>query len=87
MTPSDLIFTPPEVTDTGPGFNRGSGGGAWGCGFEERVGAHARSGGSISYSRRCLRACMCVLKWRLVLQKQMPAFTAASRGMNSAASS
>ena len=39
------FFTPPEVTNTGPGFNRGSGGGARGCGFEERVGVHARTGG------------------------------------------
>ena len=39
------MITPPEVTNTGPGFNRGSGGGAQGCGFEERGGAHARSGG------------------------------------------
>ena len=36
----------PEATNTGPGFNRGSGGGARGCGFEERVGAHARTEGS-----------------------------------------
>ena len=28
-----------------PVFNRGSGGGARGCGYEERVGVHARSGG------------------------------------------
>ena len=27
-----------------PVFNRGSGGGARGCGFEERVGVHARTG-------------------------------------------
>ena len=40
-----LFVTPPEVTNTGPGFNRGSGGGARGCGFEERVGVHARTGG------------------------------------------
>ena len=38
-------ITPPEVANTGPGVNRGSGGGARGCGFEERVGVHARSGG------------------------------------------
>ena len=29
-----------EATNTGPGFNRGSGGGTRGCGFEERVGAY-----------------------------------------------
>ena len=34
---------PLKVTNTGPGFNRGSGGGARGCGFEERVGVHART--------------------------------------------
>ena len=48
------MITPPEVTNTGPSFNRGSGGGARRCGFKERVGAHARSVGSISYSRCCL---------------------------------
>ena len=37
---SEAIITPPEVANTGPGVNRGSGGGARGCGFEERVGAH-----------------------------------------------
>ena len=64
---------PPEETNTGPGFNRGSGGGARGCGFKERVGAHARSEeGSISYSRFCL--CVCVpwhTKWRLVIHKKV----------------
>ena len=40
-----VLITPPEVANTGPGVNRGSGGGARGCGFEERVGVHARSGG------------------------------------------
>ena len=35
------IFTPPEATNTGPGFNRGYGGGARGCHFEERAGAYA----------------------------------------------
>ena len=39
------FITPPEVANTGPGVNRGSGGGARGCGFEERVGVHARTGG------------------------------------------
>ena len=37
--------TPPEATNTGRGFNRGSGGGARGRGFEERVGAYARTEG------------------------------------------
>jgi hypothetical protein len=50
--------------DMGPGFNRGSGGGSHGCGFEERAGAHARTEGVISFSRRCL--CVCV--WRLKRQ-------------------
>ena len=35
-------FYTPEATNTGRGFNRGSGGGVRGCGFEERVGAYAR---------------------------------------------
>ena len=39
------IITPPEVANTGPGVNRGSGGGARGCGFEERVGVYARTEG------------------------------------------
>ena len=51
------IFTAPEATNTGPGFNRGFGGGARGCGFGERVGAYARTeGGVISYCPRCLSA-------------------------------
>ena len=40
-----LFFTPPEVANAGPGVNRGSGGGARGCGFEERVGVYARTEG------------------------------------------
>ena len=39
------LITPPEKTNTGPGFNRGSGSGARGCGLEERGGAHARTEG------------------------------------------
>ena len=39
------VITPPEATNTGPGFNRGSGGGARGCGFEERVGEYVRTEG------------------------------------------
>ena len=31
------------ITNTGPGFNRGSGGGARGCGFKKQVGAYART--------------------------------------------
>jgi len=49
-----VLITPPEATNTGPGFNRGSVGGAQGCGFEERAGAHARTEGVISYSPRPL---------------------------------
>ena len=39
------VFISPEATNTGPGFNRGPGGSARGCGFEERVGAYARTHG------------------------------------------
>ena len=35
----------PGSGEHGPGFNRGSGGGARECGFEERVGAYARAEG------------------------------------------
>ena len=44
------LITPPEATNTGPGFNRGSGGGARGCSFEERVGFHI-----LSYQRKTER--------------------------------
>ena len=55
------VFTPPEATNTGPGFNRGAGGGARGCDFEERVGAYARTeGGIISYSLQFLYVCLSV---------------------------
>ena len=57
-----VLITPPEVANTGPGVNRGSGGDARGCGFEERVGVHARTGGFISYGYFvCLSACV----WQL----------------------
>ena len=56
----NTVITPPEVTNTGPGFNRGSGGGARGCGFEERVGAYARAEGFVSYSPRSVCVCVCV---------------------------
>ena len=36
-----FLITPPEATSTGPGFNRGSRGGARGRDFEERAGAYA----------------------------------------------
>jgi len=49
------------VTNTGPSFNRGSGGGAPGCGFEERVGAYARTEGVIFIAHDvCLCVCLCV---------------------------
>ena len=40
-----LNYTPGSGEHGNPVFNRGSGGGARGCGFEERVGVHARTGG------------------------------------------
>ena len=40
-----FLVTSPETTTTGPGFNRGSRGGAQGRGFEKRVGAYARTEG------------------------------------------
>jgi len=43
------FFTPPEATNTTGGFNRGSGGGARGCGFEERVGHMRVQRGVISF--------------------------------------
>ena len=46
------LITPPEATNTGPGFNRSPGaapgGCARGCGFEERVGPYARTEGDRS---------------------------------------
>jgi len=44
------MITPPEATNTGPGFNRWSGGGAQWCGFEKRVGAYALTEGGRSRS-------------------------------------
>ena len=59
---SSQVITPPEVANTGPGVNRGSGGGARGCGFEERVGVYARTeGGHFLYPfcpSACVRACL-----------------------------
>ena len=51
------LITPPEATNTGPGFNWGSGGVAWGCGFEERAGACARTKGRL----RCVLRTFCHL--------------------------
>ena len=53
------FVAPPEETNMGPGFNRGSGGGARGFGFEERVGAHARSGVG-PFHIAALSVCVCV---------------------------
>ena len=66
--------TPPEATNMGPGFYRGSGGGARACGFVGRAGAHA-----VYYGRRCLSVCVCVsvclspLKWKFAFQKNLSA--------------
>ena len=38
------LLHPRKWRTRAPVFNRGSGGGARGCGFEERVGVHARTG-------------------------------------------
>ena len=55
------MITPPEVANTGPGVNRGSGGGARGCGSEERVCVHARTGtGGIQFPIAVLSVC-CLL--------------------------
>ena len=40
-----ICYTPGSGEHGNPVFNRGSGGGARGCGFEERVGVHARTEG------------------------------------------
>ena len=53
---------------TGPGFNRGPGGGARGCGFEERAGAYARTEGDHSSSPRSLFVCLSVcLSYRTIM--------------------
>ena len=39
-----ICLHPRKWRTRAPVFNRGSGGGARGCGFEERVGVHARTG-------------------------------------------
>ena len=59
--PWAILIIPPEATNTGPGFNRGSGGGAQGCGFEALVGEYVLTEGGISYSPRlCFSVCVCV---------------------------
>ena len=58
LVPNPVVFFKPlEVANTGPGVNRGSGGGARGCGFEERVGVHARTGGIHFLWLFCVSAC------------------------------
>ena len=59
-----VLVTPPEVTNTGPGFNRGSGGGARGCDFEERAGAYAHTEGDRIAHGPCLYVCVCVCVFR-----------------------
>ena len=55
---AERFFTSPEATNTGPGFNQGSGGGARGCDFEERVGAYICAYRGWPFpSRRCLCVC------------------------------
>ena len=51
MFPDILFFLDP------PYFKPGSGGGARGCGFEERVGLHARTGG-IQFPMASLSVCV-----------------------------
>ena len=68
----NAFITPPEVTNAGPGFNRGSGVGARGCGLEERVGVHARTGGiQFPMGILCVRLSVCALKRPLVRQKNV----------------
>jgi len=57
----------PEAMNMGLGIYQGSGGGARGCGFEEWVGAYARTEGAVSYSPRSLRVCVCVHLLKLPL--------------------
>ena len=71
------LNTPQKRRTPGPDFNWGSGGGARGCGFEERVGAYARKEGdrflkpAISVYL-CVSLCVCVLplKWLLVFSNR-----------------
>ena len=58
----------PGSDEHGPGFNRGSGAGARGCGFEERVEAYARTEGGfpISHDACVCRLLVSPLKWQLV---------------------
>ena len=55
-----LSYYTPEAMNTGPSFNRGSGGGARGRDFEERVGAYARTEeGSFPIAHDfCLSVCL-----------------------------
>jgi len=56
------FITPLEATNTGPGLNQGSGGGARGRGFEERVVAYARTEGGRFLPHD---VCLSPLKWQL----------------------
>ena len=66
------IITPPEATNTGPGFNRGSGGGARGCGFEEQIEAYARTeGGHFLSPTTSVCMCVCVSVATNVLKRKL----------------
>ena len=74
-----MVFTPPEATNTGPGFYRGSGGGARGCDSEERVGAYARTEGGRFLSRRCLAVLSLRTSFTMLLLKPMRSLATASK--------
>ena len=59
-------YTPGSGEHGNPVFNRGSGGGARGCGFEERVGVYARTEGGHFLYPFCPCVCVCVVKQPLV---------------------
>ena len=82
-----LFITPPEVANTGTRFLTGGPGAAPGDVASKNGWGHMRvRGESISYSLCCL-CDLCVVKMAVYFSKKGCAFTAASRGMNSAASS
>ena len=61
--PRSLRYLHPRKTNTGPGFNRGSGGGARGNDFDERAGAWARTEGGYPIAHDLspsIRQCLCV---------------------------
>ena len=61
-----FIYTPGSGEHGNPVFNRGSGGGARGCGFEERVGVYARTEGGHFLYPFCPSVCVRVVKQPLV---------------------